>query len=143
LPLASPLSRWLLPMIALLIGNLGVTVIWVAVAILSNRPCAWLALLAAAEVAVLLRLTNAPAGALRIAVAIIACASATALTLWMLAATHLGFVFGLGPVASALRLGPVLAWEMTRLTLQPVDWILIGLSLPLAAWWGRGTPEVR
>jgi hypothetical protein len=142
LPLAPPSSRWLLPLITLLVGVLGVTVIWVAVAILSNRPCGWLALLAAAAVAVLLRLTQAPSGRLRIAVAVFACALAIALAMWMIAATHLGSVFGLDPVSSAVRLGTVLAWEMTRLSLHPLDWLFIGLSLPLAGWWGRGARDV-
>ena len=127
-----------MPVIALLVGISGITVIWVAVAIVSSRPCGWLALPAAGLVALLLRLAKAPAGKARLAVAVFACAFAIASTLWMLAATQMGFVFGLGPVASALRLGPVLAWEMTRLMLQPLDWTFIGLSLPLAALWGRG-----
>ena len=132
------MSRWLLPLIALLIGISGVTTIWLAVAILSNRPCGWLALPAAGGIALLLRLTQAPTGYLRAAVAVLACALAIAMALWMIAATHLGFVFGLGPMTSALRLGPILAWELTRLSLHPLDWTFIALSLLLAAWWGRG-----
>jgi len=138
LPPASNLSRWLLPVIALLVGNSGITIVWVAVAILSGRPCGWLALVAAAEVVLLLRLTQAPAGYVRAVVAVFACALAIAVTLWMIAATQMGFVFRLGPIESALKLGPVLAWELTRLTLRLLDWMFIALSLPLAAWWGRG-----
>jgi hypothetical protein len=115
-------------------------VVWVAVAILSQGPCGWLALLAAAEVALLLRLTQAPSGYARAAVAVLACALAIAAAMWMIAATQMSFVFRLGPIDSALRLGPVLAWELTRLTLRPLDWIFIALSLPLAALWGRGAP---
>ena len=140
---ASHLSRWLLPGIALLLGTSGVIVVWVAVAILSGGACGWLALLAAAEVALLLRLTQAPAGNFRIAVAVFGCALAIALTLWMIAATHLGFVFGIGPMTSAFRLGPVLAWELTRLTVRPLDWLFMVLSLPLAALWSRGAREDR
>lgn len=143
MPSAFPLSRWLLPVIALLVGNSGITLVWVAVAILSGRPCGWLALLAAAMVALLLRLTQAPDGKSRVAIAILACAFTITLTLWMFAATQLGFVFGLGPVTSALRMGPVLGWEITRLMLQPLDWAFIGLSLPLTAWWARGAPTRR
>jgi hypothetical protein len=135
---ASHFSRWLLPIVALCIGISGITVVWVAVAILSEGTCGWLALLAAMTVAVLLRLTQAPSRLARGIVAAFGCALAIALTLWMIAATHFGFMFGLGPITSALRLGPVLAWEVTRLTLRPLDWLFIALSLPLAAWWARG-----
>jgi hypothetical protein len=138
LPPASNLSRWLLPVIALLVGNAGITIVLVAVAMLGGHPSGWLALLAAAEVALLLRLTQAPSGPMRMTVAVFACALAIAVTMWMIAATQMGFVFRLGPIESALKLGPVLAWELTRLTLRPLDWIFIALSLPLAAWWGRG-----
>jgi hypothetical protein len=140
---APTLSRWLLPILALFVGITGITIIWVAVAILSDRPCGWLALLAAAGVAFLLRLAQVPSGRVRMIVSLLACALAIGLTLWMVAATHLGFVFGLGPITSAARLGSVLAWEVTRLTLRPLDWLFIALSLLLAAWWGRGTTEQR
>jgi hypothetical protein len=119
-------------------GLLGVTVIWVSVAVLSNRSCGWFALVAAADMAFMLRLSRAPWGLARSAVAVVGTTLAIAASLWMIVATHLGFVFGLGPMESASRLGPMLAWELTRLTLQPWDWIFIGLSLPLAALWARG-----
>ena len=138
MPSAFPLTRWLLPVVALLVGISGITVIWVAVAILSDGTCGWLALLAAAVVAFLLRLTQAPPGNIRSGVALCACALAIAATLWMIIATRMGFMFRLDPMSSALRLGPVLAWEITRLTVRPLDWIFIALSLPLAALWSRG-----
>ena len=53
---------WLLPTLALLVGILGVSAVWVAAATLSGRSCSWLGLLAAIDMALLLKLTNAPAG---------------------------------------------------------------------------------
>jgi hypothetical protein len=50
----------------------------------------------------------------------------------------MGFVLGLEPMASAMRLGPVLAWEMSKLSLDRVDWILLLSSLPLAAILAEG-----
>lgn len=134
-----PLTRWLLPALVVLAGVLGVTTLWVSVAVLSSRSCGWFAVVAAADMAVMLRLANAPAGLLRGGAAVVGTAIAIAISLWMIVATHLGFVFGLGPMDSAWRLGPMLAWELTQLNLQPWDWLFIGVSLPLAAWWGRGT----
>jgi hypothetical protein len=116
-----------------MVGVLGMTAAWVAVAVLSERPCSWLALVAAVDMALLLRLTNAPGGALRVVAAVIATALAVALSQWLIVATHLGFVLGLEPVASSLRLGPALAWQMTKLSMSAVDWVLLASSLPLAA----------
>jgi hypothetical protein len=137
------LARWWLPGIVVLAGLSGVTTIWVAVAVLSNRSCGWFALLAAVDMVLMLQLSRAPAGTARGIVAMIGTALAISLSLWMIAATQLGFVFGLGPVASALRLGPVLAWELTRLNMHTSDWIFVALSLPLAVWWGGGKSENR
>ena len=36
-------------------------------------------------------------------------------------------------MASSLRLGPALAWHLSKLYLNRVDWILLLSSLPLAA----------
>ena len=131
-------SRWLLPGLALLCGVAGVSALWVAVAVLAGAACGWVALLAAADAAFLLRLTQAPAGPPRAIIAVVATLAAAALSYWLLVATHLGFALGLGPLDSALRLGPVLATTYTRLYLQPADWAAIALSLPLAAWLAHG-----
>ena len=137
------LARWLLPVIAVFAGVLAITTIWAAVAVISNRSCGWLGLVAAIDVVLILRLGNAPPGIPRGIAAVLASALAIGLSLWMIVATQLGVMFGLGPMTSALRLGPVLAWELTRLNLQPLDWIFIALSLPLAFLWGRGAADDR
>ena len=122
-----------MPALALLVGIAGITVAWVAAAVLSDQPCSWMALVAAIDMAVLLRLTRAPAGALRTAVAVLATLVAVLLTHWMIAATQLGVVMGMPPITSSLRLGPALAWQLMQLSLGRLDWILIGSSLLLAA----------
>ena len=122
-----------MPALALLVGIAGITVAWVAAAVLSNQPCSWMALVAAIDMAVLLRLTRAPAGALRTAVAVLATLLAVLLTHWMIAATQMGVLMGMPPIASSLRLGPALAWQLMQLNLGRLDWILIASSLPLAA----------
>ena len=126
-------AGWLMPGVALLVGVLGMSAVWVAVAILSDRSCSWLALVAAIDMALLLRLTNAPVGVARALVAVLATAATVALSQWLIAATHLGFELGLEPMASAFRLGKVLAWQLSRLNLSAFDWIFLAASLPLAA----------
>ena len=128
-----PLSAWLLPSLALLVGILGISAVWVAAAVLAQRSCSWLALVAAIDMAVLLRLTSAPPGPLRSFAAVLATALAVALSQWLIIATQIGFVLGLAPIASSLRLGPALAWQLGRLSLDRLDWILLLSALPLAA----------
>ena len=131
--------RWLLSWLALGVGILGISAVWLALALLSDSPCSWLALVAAADMALMLRLTQAPPGRTRQLVATLATALAVAISQWLIVATHLGQALGLTPLDSARRLGPVLAWAMTLLNLHAADWWLILISLPLAAWWaGRG-----
>jgi hypothetical protein len=122
-----------MPALALLVGIAGITVAWVAAAVLSDQPCSWMALVAAIDMAVLLRLTRAPAGVLRTIVAVLATVAAVLLTHWMIAATQMGVSMGMTPIASSLRLGPALAWQLMQLSLDRLDWIVIVSSLPLAA----------
>ena len=98
-----------------------------------------LALFAAADMALMLRLTQAPTRWCRRVAAASATALAIAASHWFIVATYLGQALGLGPVESARRLGPVLAWALTSLSLGPADWFLLAVSLPLAARWaGKG-----
>jgi hypothetical protein len=126
-------SDWLLPAVALLAGILGTDAAWVALAVFSGRPCSWVALLAALDLAVLLRYAGAPAGAARVLLAVAATALAVLLAQWLIVAAQMGVALGLQPVDSALRLGPRLALQFWRLSLDRLDlgWMLA--SLPLAA----------
>jgi hypothetical protein len=124
---------WALPLLGLVAGIAGISAVWVAFAELSGSPCSWLALVAAADMAVLLRLTHAPASRTRMLVAALATALAIVLAHWMMVAIRMGGLIGLTPLDSALRLGPSLAWQLAKLALDRVDWVLLFASLPLAA----------
>ena len=119
-------------MAALAAGVLGTDAVWVLLAVASNRPCSWMALLAAVDVALLQRLTGAPPGTARVAVAVLATALAVALAQWLIVATQLGIVLGLQPLDSALRLGPALARQLLHLSLDRGDLVWMLASLPLA-----------
>ena len=126
-------SDWLLPAVALLAGVLGTIAVWVALSVYTGRPCSWVAPLAALDLVLLLRFAGAPAGAARVATAVAATALTVLLAQWLTVATQMGIALGLQPVDSALRLGPRLAWQFLRLSLDLVDlgWMLA--ALPLAA----------
>lgn len=128
-----PSGRWFWPGVALVVGIAGISAIWVAIAVLSDTTASWLGLVAAVDMALLLGLTRAPAGPARAAIAALATAAATALSLWLVVATQLGLALGLPPLASAVRLGPHLAWTLAGMTLSRVDWVLLVAGPVLAA----------
>ena len=126
-------GRWAWPGLVLAVGVAGMGAVWVAASVLSGRPCSWLGLVAAVDMALLLRLTGAPGGRTRVIAAVLATLAAIVLSRWLIVATQLGVLLGMPPLASALRLGPALAWELNQLALDRVDWVLLLSSLPLAA----------
>jgi hypothetical protein len=125
-------GRWLLTAAALVAGLLGLVTVWVTLAVLSGRACGWVALVGAVDYALLLRLVRTPAGPIRTALAVLATALTAVASAWFIVAAQLGSVFGLDPVASAMRLGPVLAWEYTRLGFGPWDWGCVAFAPVLA-----------
>lgn len=135
-PAFSPF-RWLLPLCAALAGGLGFMALWTFVAVWTGKPQAWLAPLAAVDIALMLRLARAPEGAARVWLAVVATGATVLGGLWLIVATQLGLVMGLDPLTSSQRLGLVLFETLTRLSLQYSDYMLIVLALPLAAWLTR------
>jgi glucan phosphoethanolaminetransferase (alkaline phosphatase superfamily) len=125
-------SRWILAAAAMLAGLLGVVTIWVTVALVTDAACGWMALLAAVDFALLLRLVRAPAGAARVWIALAMTVLAIAASAWLIVAAQMGTMLGLDPLRSALRLGPVLALEYTRLGFQGWDWACVAFA-PLLA----------
>lgn len=126
------LVGWLLPIAATVAGGAGVCAAWVAVGALSGSSGSWIALVAALDIALMLRLTHAPAGRLRNLVALLATLATIAASQWLLAAARVGALVGLEPLASASRLGPALGWQVLQLSLDRVDWVLLLAALPLA-----------
>lgn len=127
----------LLPALAWVAGVLGMVALWTAVSLALRSPSGWLALVAALDLALLLRLAAMPAGRPRAWAAVAGTALAIALGYWFHAAITMGVMLGLPPVESALRLGPVLAGELVRHTTSAWDIAWAVLALPLAWRLGR------
>jgi len=126
------------PAIALLpLASAGIAAAWALVALLTGRQCSWMALLAALDAAIVLRITGARPGALRACVALVATAFAIVLANWWIAAGQIGRSLGLMPWASSLRLGPDYAWTLATLANRPADVAWIAAALLLAAIAGR------
>jgi hypothetical protein len=113
------------------------TAVWLALSMALRSPCGWLAPLAALDMALMLRLSAAPAGKLRAALAVLGTAAAIAASYWMIAATQMANLLGLSPLESAQRLGPVLAGELVRHMTSGWDIGFAALALLLAWRLGR------
>jgi hypothetical protein len=130
---STPSSRWLAPII-LLLGGLCFSLIWVLLALYLGRQSGWLALLAALDAAVLLRFAGVRPGSRRALVAALATVAMAVLANWFIIASQLGFVLGLLPWESALRLGFSHAWTLAQLANGTLDWACLLASPLLAAW---------
>jgi glucan phosphoethanolaminetransferase (alkaline phosphatase superfamily) len=129
--------QWLLPLLALAIGVLGMTAAWLALAVALQGPHGWLAPLAALDMALMLRLSAAPAGRVRAALAVLGTVAAIAVSYWMICATLMANLMGLSPLESALRMGPVLAGELARHMTSGWDIAWAVLAVVLAWRLGR------
>lgn len=132
----APAARWparAFRLLMLLGACLGFVVVWVVLAWSKNSQCGWMALLAALDVAWILRLSGWPAGARRAVIGVAATAGIVLLANWFIIAVHLGEVMGLDPFGSALRLGLQHAWTLAQLANGGFEVAMIGLGLLLAA----------
>ena len=135
-PAPRRIPRWLLP-VMLVVASACVLVIWVSLALYLERQTGWMALLVALDVVLVLRLGGMVAGTRRAILAAVVTVAISALALWTVSATQLGFAFGLAPWESALRLGAHHGWTLISLSTTPLD-VLAMIAAPLlAAWWTR------
>lgn len=125
----SPLPALLL----MLAGCLGFAAMWVLAARVLQTQVAWLAPLAAVDVALMLHLGRMPAGWRRMLWCLLATLATIALANWGITATEVGRGLGLLPWESALRLGPAYAWELLRLANGTAQLAWYAVSLVVAA----------
>ncbi len=128
--------RWLVPVMLALAGG-SLLLIWVVLALYLQRQAGWMALLAAVDVVLVLRVGGMPAGRRRAMLGALATAVICGLALWGIAAVQMGFSFGLNPWESMLRLGFHHAWTLVTLTTTPLDVAALVAAPLLAAWWAR------
>lgn len=130
----APAVPWLAPLL-LLIGSTGFAAAWVLLAWTRDRQCSWMAILAAFDAVLLVRLARMPAGWLRASFAGAATALTIALANWGIAAAQMGKPMGLLPWESMGKLGPNLAWVLVHQANGPADlaWLWIGLVVAVVA----------
>lgn len=120
-------------LVLLLLGSLFFIAIWIMLAVHQGKPCGWMAVLAAIDAAIMLRLGGMRRGLARMLLAVFATVAIIALVNWGTAATQIGFAMGLNPWDSALKLGMDYAWTLAGLANQTMDRVWMAVALALAA----------
>ena len=132
---SAPQPSWFaLPLLQL--GVLGFAAAWTLAALALQRHCAWLAPLAAIDMALLLGFGRWPAGARRAGVTLLATLATIALANFAIAATEMGRNMGPMPWASALKLGPDYASLLIRLANGRFELACYAMAMVLALWAG-------
>jgi len=137
-PVAAPAPRRLVaPLIFLLLGILGMAAVWTLTALIVDRQCAWMAAIAAADLALLLRIGRAAPGLPRAFANVTATALTIAVANWCIAAAQMGGPMGLPMTESLQRIGPDFAQTLLLIANQPTDWAWYAVAGVLALWLGR------
>lgn len=132
-----PLSIWLLTAVCVVVGVLGLAAGWTGAALITRSQCGWLALIAAVDAALLLRLAGFPAGRTRAAISVAMTLAAIALANYFLVAARLGSRLGLEPAESVQLLSVEMAWVLAGYANSAVDVAMIAAAALCAWWWGR------
>jgi len=133
----TPRKRTLAPLLLAVLGVFGMSAVWALVALIVDRQCAWMAVLTAADIALLLRLGRAAPGMPRAAVAVVATLATIALTNWTIAATQMGGPMGLKLIDSVQRLGIDHAQTLLGLANRPAELAWYAVAVIVALWLGR------
>jgi len=124
--------HWLWPLL-LLLGCLTALIAWLLVALSTGAQAGWMALLVAVESAFMLRLGTFRPGRARALLATVATGLVIVASQWAIASAQIGMVMGLDVLASALRMGPRLAWQLLSLANTGFDLACMVAGL-VVAW---------
>lgn len=115
--------------------------IWLSVGIWLNTACLWMAIFASLDIALMLHFTGTKPGWLRLFGIFSGLIFITVASQWFIASNAFGMALGLWPLEAARQIGPVLAWEFTRLRVDSMALIYLPLSFFLAAFLGLRVPK--
>lgn len=121
----------------LLLGSFGIAAAWVLLAQAIASQASWVAVLAAIDAAILLRLGGMRAGWPRAGMGVLGTALAIALANWGIVAAQMGAPMGMLPWESMSRLGPDFVWTLAMLVNGAVDFAWWGAALVVAATLSR------
>ncbi len=121
----------------LLLGSLGAAAAWVLVAMALDRQSSWMALVAAADAALIVRLAGLRPGPARALCGALATLLAILAANWGIVAAWLGRNLGLLPWESMTKLGPEFGWLLMRLGNGGADLAWLAAALLVAAFASR------
>jgi hypothetical protein len=133
----APRARIFAPMLLAALGVFGMSAGWALLALIVDRHCAWMAVLTAADIALLMRLARATPGWPRAATTVVATLATILLANWTIAATQIGGQFGLRLVESIQRLGADHAQTLFGLANRPAELAWYAIAVIVALWLGR------
>lgn len=138
MPAASPpRQRRAFALVLLLLGSAGVAAAWTLWALSVERQSAWIALLAAADAALLLRLAKVPPGWARALLAVAGTVLAVLLANWWIAGGEMGRQLGMQPWNSIPRLGLHHFLALAELANRGTEYAWYAAAAVLAAVAGR------
>ena len=107
-PTVSTASRWL-ALAACAVAVIGVAAVWAGLSLITNGPCGWMAVLAALDAILLLRLANWPPGRSRVAVALGVIGLTVICAGYFIATAQIGRMMGMRPYEALPRMSVDLA----------------------------------
>lgn len=133
----TPRPHVIAPVLITLLGVCGMSAIWTLLALIVDRQCAWVAVLTAADIALLLRLARAAPGLPRAAINVIATFTTIVIANWVIASAQVGRAMGFGLIDSVQRLGTDHAQTLFGLANHPAELAWYAIALIVALWLGR------
>lgn len=119
-------------MLLLLLGVTGFVALWSMLSLATGKPHGWMAVLAALDVVLMLRLGRWPRGRGRMLVAAVATMLVIVASNWLVIAGQLGRMLGLAPLQSALKLGAHHAWTLAQLANGALELAMAALAVVVA-----------
>ena len=133
----TPPPRPWLAVLLLLLGIAGCAALWVLVSMATAGVASWMAVVAALDAALLLRLARVRPGPWRAAWGVLVTAATILAASWVVLAGLLGRMLGLAPWEAATRLGARHAWVLAETTLGPADFAWLAAGIVAAALLSR------
>ena len=115
--------------------------IWLSVSVWLDAACSWMSILSVLDIALILRFTGVSFGWPRFLGIFLGVISITFASQWLIAANAFGLVMGVFPLEAAQQIGWVLAWEFTRLRLEPNDMIFLAVTIISTVYFGFRFPK--
>jgi hypothetical protein len=115
-----PTPRWL-AFAACFVAIVGVSAVWAGVSLILAGICAWIAVLAALDAALLLRLASWPSGSGRAALALAVTLATVLVANYFVASAQIGRVMGLRPVEAVTRMSLDLAALYAQSNFGPIE----------------------